>query len=291
MKEERIYNVEVSRIAPMKEQPRTYFDPESIETLAASIKENGQLVPIRLFPLEDGKHFEIIDGERRWRACRSLGLRTVKAIYDLEKDPEKRYASAVASNFERTGHTPLEIAHAIVRLKKSMTMSAVASTFGKSVAWLNRHESLLKLCPEAQQMLSPEIPKPQRLPIDWAYKLSTYPQAIQLEKLEELKIARTLSRGNKGIETDKILSRHSTDTDGMKGSDAKRRRFPDDAATSLYKKLSSFKQRVIQLHDPNMVKKACNAKKETRQSLIAAIKSIRESLDLFTEAIDHEWVD
>jgi ParB/RepB/Spo0J family partition protein len=74
-----ITKISVSKIAPDPENLRKVIDPEDIQTLAENIREHGQLDPIQVFTKDDG-HYDLLDGERRWRAFKELGLKTIDAI-------------------------------------------------------------------------------------------------------------------------------------------------------------------------------------------------------------------
>lgn len=149
------------RIKPFAGQIRKRF--RGIRELAASIDEVGQTTPIKVRVLEDTTDFdaELVDGERRLFACRSL-KRPVEAYIDTGVvDVATQFAHCVAANFGRQDHDCLEIAQAIQKLKDfGKTTAQIAAIFGKSVAWVAQHTSLLRLAPEVQQMLIPADEKP-----------------------------------------------------------------------------------------------------------------------------------
>jgi ParB family chromosome partitioning protein len=103
-----------SRIRPFKNQPRTYFDKEELENLAASIKAFGQIVPVSVKKVSDSPDFdyELCDGQRRWHACEIAGKTMMKAILESPTDEKEQFLISVLSNFGRAEHTVIEIAYA-----------------------------------------------------------------------------------------------------------------------------------------------------------------------------------
>ena len=126
-----------------------------------------------------GKYkWELVDGERRYRACKLAGKKTVMAILVEVKDEREQYEMSVIANFCREGHTPMEIAEAIGRFKDEYhyTDAQIGKLFGeseegKSGSWVFMHYSLLKLHPKVQDMLDPDLPKRQRLAKSIAFEL------------------------------------------------------------------------------------------------------------------------
>ena len=124
--------VRLNDIEPNKAQPRTDFDEESIANLADSIREHGLLQPLLVRPLEDGG-YQIVAGERRWRACRMLGLSEVPVLIKDLSDKETAQI-ALIENLQRENLNPIEEAAGYRDLmdKYGMTQEAVAKTVGKS---------------------------------------------------------------------------------------------------------------------------------------------------------------
>ena len=96
----------LTAIEPNPDQPRKAFDKEGLETLAASIKENGLIQPLVVRPIEDGR-YRLIAGERRWRACRMAGLREAPAVI-LEADELRAAQLTLIENLQREDLNPLE---------------------------------------------------------------------------------------------------------------------------------------------------------------------------------------
>ncbi len=147
--------IPLAQVHPNPDQPRTNFKPEEIEELAASIKRDGLLQPILVRRI--GDHYEIIAGERRWQACRSLGMETIPVRFWMA-DEDKALELALIENIQRSDLNPIEEAYGYKRLmeRKGMTQSEVAQTVSKGRSTIANALRLLDLPEEAQQLLFEE---------------------------------------------------------------------------------------------------------------------------------------
>ena len=145
----------LAQVHPNPNPPRTNFKPEAIEELANSIKRHGLLQPILVRKTGDG--YEIIAGERRWQACRSLGMETIPVRFWLADDTEA-FEAALVENIQRSDLNPIEEAYGYKRLmeRKGMTQSEVAQTVSKGRSTIANALRLLDLPEEAQQLLFEE---------------------------------------------------------------------------------------------------------------------------------------
>lgn len=145
----------LAQVHPNPNQPRTNFKPEEIEELANSIKRHGLLQPILV--RKTGDSYEIIAGERRWQACRSLGMETIPVRFWLADDTEA-FEAALVENIQRSDLNPIEEAYGYKRLmeRKGMTQSEVAQTVSKGRSTIANALRLLDLPEEAQQLLFEE---------------------------------------------------------------------------------------------------------------------------------------
>ena len=109
-----ISEIAIDKIEPNPDQPRTHFDPESLEELAASIRALGIVQPITVRELTDGRHL-IISGERRWRASKLANLTSIPA-YIVKADDEKVVEMALIENIQREDLNAIEIALTYKRL-------------------------------------------------------------------------------------------------------------------------------------------------------------------------------
>ncbi len=148
----RVAEIDVAAIRPNPYQPRSTFDEDALEELAASIRELGVIQPITVREAEGG--FEIISGERRWRAARQAGLRRVPA-YVREADTEAMLEMAIVENIQREELNPLEVALGYQRLidECGLTQEQVARKVGKGRATVTNFLRLLKLPPRIQASL------------------------------------------------------------------------------------------------------------------------------------------
>lgn len=137
-----------------KYQPREYFDPEKLRELADSIKSmDGLLQPIVVRPGKGGK-YEIIAGERRWRAAQLAGLSVVSCLISDYSDEQALQASIV-ENINRANLNPIEEANAYQRLIDDFHYlhEEIAASVGKSRAAITNSLRLLKLAPRVQELL------------------------------------------------------------------------------------------------------------------------------------------
>ena len=123
--------IRLSEIEPNPRQPRQDFDPLALEELAQSIRENGVITPITL--RKTGETYQIIAGERRWRASRLAGLTEIPAIV-LDVDEETAYALALIENLQREDLNPMEEAEGYRRLTQELglTQEQAAQRVGRS---------------------------------------------------------------------------------------------------------------------------------------------------------------
>lgn len=143
----------VSAIRPGKYQPRTKMDPAALNELAASIRAKGLMQPVLVRPLERDS-FELIAGERRWRAAQMAGLTEIPALV-REVPDETALAMSLIENIQREDLNPMEEAAGVQRLvdEFSMTHDQAADAIGRSRSATTNLLRLLKLAKPVQQML------------------------------------------------------------------------------------------------------------------------------------------
>ena len=149
-----ISNLRISLIDPKGDQPRKYFDKEALEELANSIKENGLLQPILVREYGDGR-YQIIAGERRFRASKLAGLNEIPAII-LDKSDRAVAEIALIENIQREDLTPVEeaMAYKSLRDEYEMTQEELADKIGKSRSAIANTLRLLDLPEEILTMVS-----------------------------------------------------------------------------------------------------------------------------------------
>ncbi|WP_405526701.1 ParB/RepB/Spo0J family partition protein [Streptomyces canus] len=158
-----IQSLPISEIHRNERQPREFFEPNALQELAESIKRFGLMQPIEVRPMQpieasvDGEvhAYEIVAGERRWRAHQLAELTHINCIVtDDDLSVLERFKRSVAENINRADMTPMEEAKAFRRIldeTEGAEVSAVAKEFGKSAQYVNLRLALLDLTEEVQQ--------------------------------------------------------------------------------------------------------------------------------------------
>ena len=145
--------IALDQISPNPNQPRREFDEEAMQELANSIREIGIIQPVTLRQMEDGK-YQIIAGERRWRAAQMAGLETIPAYIRTVKD-ETVMEMALVENIQREDLNAIEIALAYEHLVETtgMTQEKISERVGKSRTAVTNYMRLLKLPAQVQMAL------------------------------------------------------------------------------------------------------------------------------------------
>ena len=145
--------IDIQQIVPNPNQPRREFDEEAMEELTTSIREMGIITPITLRQMPDGK-YQIIAGERRWRASQKAGLKTLPAYIRTVED-ENVMEMALVENIQREDLNAIEIALAYQHLLETtgMTQSKISDRVGKSRTAVTNYMRLLKLPAQIQMAL------------------------------------------------------------------------------------------------------------------------------------------
>ncbi len=190
---EAIRNIPVDRIRPNRHQPRKTFDRSSLDDLAASIREHGVLVPILV--RERGDTFELIAGERRWRACAQLQMKEMPAVVRAAGDRESLEV-AIIENLQREDLNVLEEAAGIAELIEShaYTQEQVAKRLGKARPSIANALRLLMLPEEIKAMIADGrlsaghakvlLGAPPSMQVDLAQRAFT--QGLSVRNLEKL---------------------------------------------------------------------------------------------------------
>lgn len=149
-----LLEIDIEAIQPAHRQARQLFDQDKLTGLAASIKEHGVIQPVLVRQLADGG-YELIAGERRWRACKSLGYKTIPAFVKDYPDREAAAASLI-ENIQREDLNPLEEAAAYHRLMAdfALTQEEVSGRVGKSRPFVANMLRLLVLPEEIRELIT-----------------------------------------------------------------------------------------------------------------------------------------
>lgn len=151
---EGLATLRLSEIEPNKNQPRKNFDKEALEQLAMSIRENGVLQPLLVRPLATG-NYQIIAGERRWRASKIAGLTEVPVVIRDDLSEEQVMQIALIENLQRENLNPIEEALGYKELidNYKMTQDEVAKTLGKARSSIANSLGLLTLPKSVKDLL------------------------------------------------------------------------------------------------------------------------------------------
>lgn len=150
-----IIEIPLSKIVPNKNQPRHNFNEESLSDLSDSIREFGIIQPIVVRSIDKEDNYEIISGERRFRASVLLGLNTIPCIINPEIDDLASLEMALIENIQRDDLTPIELSHTFKQLIEEfkITHEELAKRIGKSRAAITNSLRLLLLPLEIQKMV------------------------------------------------------------------------------------------------------------------------------------------
>lgn len=149
----RMEEIDIESIIPNPKQPRTIFDDDALEELADSIATLGLIQPITVRKEENGKYI-IISGERRWRASKLAGRKTI-AAYIRQADDKELHEMALVENIQRQDLNAMEIAISLQRLidECGVTQETVAQRVGKKRSTVANYLRLISMCPEVQAAL------------------------------------------------------------------------------------------------------------------------------------------
>lgn len=209
---------QVSAIQPAPDQPRKSFDDDSIEELARSIQKSGLIQPLVVRDL-GGEKYELIAGERRWRACQRVGVEEVPVVVK-DIDDDEAFVLALVENIQREDLNPVEEALAYQRLldPQGQTQQTVAESVGKSRSAVANALRLLNLPPGVQALVSSG-----QLSAGHARSLVTLPP----EEAEEL--ADIMVKHGYSVREAEEMVRESKTTNGKPTKKSSGSRYRDDA--------------------------------------------------------------
>ncbi|MFN2454616.1 MAG: ParB/RepB/Spo0J family partition protein [Pyrinomonadaceae bacterium] len=149
---EELLEVDIDLIEPNSAQPRTRFDEVRLEELAESIRHNGVVQPILL--RRRGQNYQIVAGERRWRAAQKAGLQRIPAVV-REVPDDKLLELALIENIQRQELNPIEEAHAYKKLIETLglTQETVAQRVGRDRSFVTNYLRLLRLPEDIQHLV------------------------------------------------------------------------------------------------------------------------------------------
>lgn len=153
-KNKQIQDIDLNKISPSQFQPRRKFSEDSINELAQTLDKEGLLQPIVIREIDEGDKYEIIAGERRFRAAKSLHWDKIPAIVN-NMDDDQAASLALIENLQRENLNPIDEAHAYTNLMKlnNLSQTELAKNMGKSQSYVANKLRLLKLTPKVQSYL------------------------------------------------------------------------------------------------------------------------------------------
>lgn len=214
--------LEISLLEPNKAQPRKEFDQAALESLADSISQHGVLQPLLVRPLTNG-NYQIIAGERRWRACRMAGITEVPVIIKDLTDVEVLQI-ALIENIQRENLSPIEEAKAYRALMDdcSLTQEQVSKSVGKSRPYITNTIRLLNLPDSVLDMISKKelsqghartlLSLQDKSKIESVAKMCAE-KGISVRELE--KLVKSINDQNNDIDNQKLQSDNSKNTNDV----------------------------------------------------------------------------
>lgn len=150
-----VRNIAIDRIRPGRQQARRTFDPGALHELASSIRESGVVQPVVLRTLPGGS-FELLAGERRWRAAQQAGLHEIPSLVRDDLSDQDAFVFGLIENLQREELPPVDAAAGMQRLGEEfdLTHEQIGQRIGKSREYVSNHLRLLKLDPAVAQMVN-----------------------------------------------------------------------------------------------------------------------------------------
>ncbi len=175
-----VRQVPTERVDPNPDQPRLAMDQDSLDDLAASVREHGILQPILVRPAAGGR-YQIVAGERRWRAARMAGLETVPALIE-ELDDETALEISIIENLQREDLSPLDEALMYERMihEHGYSVRRLAQKLGKDKGYLENRLRLADAPPEVKELVSV-----RKDTLSAAYELMKVPDARKRKRLAD----------------------------------------------------------------------------------------------------------
>ncbi len=264
----------------MEGQPREFFDPVKMAELKGSIEEVGQLNPVKARRIDrdrQGRIYELIDGERRWRTCSEL-KRNVKLVIDEVADENEQYLFSAVSNFGSAEHPMMEKARALERVRqmpqfKDLTpvkeqVRRLARAFARSDAWVYQHLRLLSLHEDVQARLDPMLPKEQQISFSVAVSLCSVPRDEQVDLLGRITRESLDMRQSRALINDHVRSGYHSGG----GQTSGRKRKPSDDLQILrnFLKRVNVQSAIILATDEDGVQKMLGGRSAAEKGEISA---------------------
>ncbi len=208
--------VPTNAVIPFPGQPRKHFGKFELDRLADSIASAGQKNPIQV--IRRGDEFALVDGERRWRACKQGNIGLIWAVISNEMTDPDLFEESLVLNQCRQELTPLELARGMQQLveKKGLSREEVARHLGVSLFTVSSYLRVLDLHPDVLALMDPSIPEEERFPVVLAMLLV---RRIN-DPSDQIEVARAIkSKGLRGLQAKRLIESKAREL----GSEAKAR--------------------------------------------------------------------
>lgn len=271
--EDGIWWIPVHQVQRYPLQPRKEFDEAELNSLAAGIADSGQHNPgqVRNIGTDAVPVFELVDGERRLRACGIANKTHFKAILVRVTDDEQ-YIRSVALNFGRVDHSAGEVYTIIVTLRdeKKKTTQEIASILGRSPAFVTQYLELTRLHPDILALLGPPTPREKRIPVTVARIFTQLSGPAQLSKWREF------ARGEISMRRAQAVVREALEAGATRnGAIRARTRTPSDVVRLIGGRLGSCLELISTLADDPLFDVIVEAEWERqRKEALAVIEDI-----------------
>ena len=236
-----VLEIPISEIVANPFQPRTTFDEDTIKELAQSIKELGLIQPITVTKIAENK-YQLVSGERRFRAVKSIGKKAIIAYVIGEKNDQEKLEMALVENIQRTDLDPIEIALSYQRLidEVELTQETLAKRVGKKRATVTNYLRLLKLNPIIQMGMRDNF-----ISMGHGRALINVPdEAVQLKIYE-----RVLEQQLSVRATEELVRALKNDTTATKKPTATtHKKAPDFVGETALKNMKSFLGRTVKIN-------------------------------------------
>ena len=281
--------VPIGRIRRMFNQPRKYFNPDQLLRLSDSIKKVGQTTPgcLRVISEDaEGHDRELIDGERRWNAIQMAGVPTFRAMIVDVDDEAAQYLVSLIANFNREGHTVLEIAEGIrvSREQLKLDMKEIAELIGYSEVYVASLYGLRRLVPEVRKMLDPETPRSRRLPTQAAIEISRVHELHQLQIAERV-IRREINLRSLRGEVVKVSERHGLPIRKRVEDPHTQRQRIEVKTSAIRRNVAELKDRLEETRMPILIDWTSSNLLATRGELSVAQDDLKAAVNVLDEAV------
>ena len=221
----RMEEIDIESIIPNPKQPRTIFDDDALEELADSIATLGLIQPITVRKEESGKYI-IISGERRWRASKLAGRKTI-AAYIRQADDKELHEMALVENIQRQDLNAMEIAISLQRLidECGVTQETVAQRVGKKRSTVANYLRLISMCPEVQAALKGSL-----ITMGHAKAIAAAPEEVQpsvVKKVIKKELSESATEATTEEEFPEVYTRIVEQLSKLVGEDIKIKRSAD----------------------------------------------------------------